>query len=88
MIQLQRLRTLEVVSTDRNDYDEVIARIATRCERAVQTLINVNTWAERMGVEFPNGLVGEDPTTDPTGTDSMLYVTETLALSVLLNLNN
>ena len=78
LIQLQRLRTLGVVSTDRNDYDEVIARIATRCERAAHALINVNTWAKTMGVQFPNGLVGEDPTTDLTGTDSTLYVTEIL----------
>ena len=56
---------LEIVSADRNDYNEVIARIATCCERATQALINVNTWAERMGVEFPDRLVGEDSTTDP-----------------------
>ena len=82
LIQLQRLRTLGVVSTDRNDYDEVIARIATRCERAAHALINVNTWAKTMGVQFPNGLVGEDPTTDLTGTDSTLYETEALAGSL------
>ena len=47
---------LEIVSADRNDYNEVIARIATCCERAGQALMDVNMWAERMGIKFLTAL--------------------------------
>jgi hypothetical protein len=74
--QLQRLRTLRVVTSDRNDCDEVKTRVAACCERAAQALIDVEMLADRMGISFPTKLMGEDPTTDLTGTDFMLYETD------------
>ena len=81
--QLQSLNTLGVVLSDRNDCEEVKLWVAASCERALQVLINLKMMAERKGIRFLTELVvGEDPTTDLTGTDFTSHETEELTGSL------